>query len=62
MMVETDAPFLSPQPVRGVWPNEPRHVVHVAHSLAELLGVDPHEMERTLDSNAERFFGVRWVR
>lgn len=62
MMVETDAPFLSPQPVRGQWPNEPRHVVHVAHALAELRGVDPHELERALDTNAERFFGVRWTR
>jgi len=61
MMVETDAPFLSPQPVRGVWPNEPQHVVHVANALAELRGVDPREMERMLDSNAERFFGVRWA-
>jgi len=61
MMVETDAPFLSPQPVRGDWPNEPRHVVHIAHALAELRGVDPHELERTLDMNAERFFGVRWT-
>ncbi len=60
MMVETDAPFLAPQPVRGQWPNEPRHVVHVAQALAAIHGIDPQELERTLDSNAERFFGVRW--
>lgn len=62
MMVETDAPFLSPQPVRGHWPNEPRHVVHTAHALAALRGMDPHELASALDMNAERFFGVRWTR
>ncbi len=62
MMVETDAPFLSPQPVRGHWPNEPRHVVHVAQALAALRGMDPHELASALDANAERFFGVRWAR
>jgi TatD DNase family protein len=40
IMVETDAPFLSPEPVRKVTPNEPKHVVHVARFLADLRGVD----------------------
>lgn len=58
MMVETDAPFLSPEPVRTVRPNEPRYVVHIANHIAKLRGVDPGEFERQLDSNAQRFFGI----
>jgi TatD DNase family protein len=58
IMVETDSPYLSPEPVRKVRPNEPKHVVHVARRLAELRGVDPDELERQLDANAERFFGL----
>jgi TatD DNase family protein len=59
IMVETDAPYLSPEPVRKVRPNEPKHVVHVASRLARLRGVDPDELERQLDANAERFFGLQ---
>ncbi|MHC4767521.1 MAG: TatD family hydrolase, partial [Planctomycetota bacterium] len=59
IMVETDAPYLSPEPVRKVRPNEPRHVVHVASFLARLRGVDPDEFEQQLDANAERFYGLQ---
>jgi TatD DNase family protein len=58
IMVETDAPYLSPEPVRKARPNEPRHVVHVASFLARLRGVEPDEFEKQLDANAERFFGL----
>jgi len=58
IMVETDAPFLTPEPVRKVRPNEPKHVVHIARRLAELRGVDPNEFERQLDDNARRFFNI----
>lgn len=58
IMVETDSPFLSPQPVRRVSPNEPKHVVHVASALAQLRGLDCMQMELQLDANARRFFGL----
>lgn len=57
-MVETDAPFLTPSPHRGVRPNEPKYVVHVAAVLAELHGLDVADMERILDGNARRIYGV----
>ena len=57
-MVETDAPFLSPEPVRKRYPNEPKNVVHTARFIAQLRGVDPVDFERQLDANAERFFGI----
>jgi TatD DNase family protein len=59
IMVETDAPYLSPEPVRKVRPNEPKHVVHVARFLAKIRGVDADEFEQQLDANAERFFGLQ---
>jgi TatD DNase family protein len=55
-MVETDAPFLTPAPHRGVRPNEPKYVVHVAQTLADLHGLDLADMERLLDSNARRIY------
>jgi len=58
IMVETDAPFLTPEPHRKVWPNEPRYVVHTARRIAELRGVEAGAFERQLDENAERFFGI----
>jgi TatD DNase family protein len=59
IMVETDSPFLSPEPVRKLRPNEPKHVIHIARRLAELRGVNPIDFERQLDANAERFFGIK---
>ena len=56
LLVETDAPFLSPQPVRGN-PNEPANVVHTARFLAELRGVAYEELERTVEANAARVLG-----
>jgi TatD DNase family protein len=56
LLVETDAPFLSPQPVRGK-PNQPAHVVETARALAELRELSYVELERTVEANAERVFG-----
>lgn len=58
VMVETDAPFLPPQPVRKVRPNEPRFVVHVAAELARVKGVSVEAMHRVLNENTRRFFGI----
>jgi TatD DNase family protein len=58
VMVETDAPFLTPEPHRKVRPNEPRFVVHVADALADLWARDRASVRALLDANARRFFGV----
>ena len=57
LLVETDAPYLSPQPVRGR-PNEPANVVATAEHVAELRGVSYAELELAVDRNAARVF--RW--
>jgi TatD DNase family protein len=56
VLVETDSPFLSPQPVRGK-PNQPAYVVSTAERLAEVRGVAYGELERTVEANAARVFG-----
>jgi TatD DNase family protein len=56
ILVETDSPFLSPQPVRGK-PNQPANVVETARRIAEARGVGYEELERTVEANAARVFG-----
>ncbi len=56
VLVETDAPYLAPQPVRGK-PNEPAHVVSTAEVVAEVRGVSYAELERTVEANALALFG-----
>jgi TatD DNase family protein len=54
LLVETDAPYLAPQPVRGKR-NEPAFVVHTAAMLAELKGVSP---ERVAEATTANFFSL----
>jgi TatD DNase family protein len=58
LLVETDAPFLSPEPVRTTRPNEPRFIPHIVERLAELRGVSAAALGDALDANTERFFGI----
>ncbi|MDQ6750119.1 MAG: TatD family hydrolase [Actinomycetota bacterium] len=56
LLVETDAPYLAPQPVRGR-PNEPAHVVHTARFIAERRDIAYEELEATVQRNAAAVFG-----
>ena len=56
ILVETDSPFLAPQPVRGK-PNQPANVVATARGVAEARGVAYEQLERTVEANAVRLFG-----
>jgi len=56
VLVETDAPYLAPQPIRGKT-NEPAHVVSTAEVVAEARGVTYAELERTVEGNARALFG-----
>lgn len=56
ILVETDAPFLTPEPHRRVKPNEPKYVMDTARFLAELRGCRFDEFEQQTDSNARRIF------
>jgi TatD DNase family protein len=57
LLVETDSPYLAPQPCRGR-PNEPANVVHTAAVLAEARGEDPAELVARLDANAAAAFSL----
>jgi TatD DNase family protein len=56
ILVETDAPYLSPQVVRGKR-NEPANVVATARVVAEVRGVSYEELERTVAANARALLG-----
>jgi TatD DNase family protein len=56
LLVETDAPYLTPQPVRK-HRNRPAFVVHTAAFVAELRGVSVAELDATVTRNAARVFG-----
>jgi TatD DNase family protein len=56
LLVETDAPFLSPQTVRGK-PNQPANVVHTARALAIERRVPYDELARALSQSAAEVFG-----
>jgi TatD DNase family protein len=58
VMVETDAPFLSPQPVRKRRPNEPAYVTHIAAEFARLHDADLDTMHEQLNRNTAAFFGI----
>ena len=56
LLVETDAPYLTPQVVRKE-PNQPAYVAHTARFVAQRRGVAYEELERVVDGNAAGLFG-----
>ncbi len=56
LLVETDAPYLSPQVVRKE-PNQPAFVVHTARFVAEARGMGYEELDALVEANAARLFG-----
>ena len=57
ILVETDSPYLSPQPVRGRH-NEPAHVVHTIATVAEARGVEARALGELTHANAASAFGL----
>lgn len=57
LMLETDAPYLSPEPVRGT-SNEPAQLHHIGRFAAALLGISVEDLARQTSANALRFFGL----
>jgi TatD DNase family protein len=55
ILVETDAPYLAPVPMRGKR-NEPGFVVHTAAKLAEIKGISVDELARATSENFFRLF------
>jgi len=57
LLIETDAPYLTPEPMRKQKTNEPAMVVHTAKVVADQWGVSVEEVDRVTTENIERFFG-----
>ena len=55
LLVETDCPWLSPEPFRGQ-KNQPAYVVKTLEKVAELKGISPEKMNRITNENFERLF------
>ncbi|MEN8006672.1 MAG: TatD family hydrolase [Candidatus Krumholzibacteriota bacterium] len=56
ILLETDAPWLPPVPHRGQR-NEPAYLIHTLEKVAETLGLDPGEVDRTTTESFFRLFG-----
>ena len=55
LLIETDAPYLTPHPHRGER-NEPYYTVFVAQKMAELLQFDEDEIQKLTTNNAKKLF------
>jgi TatD DNase family protein len=59
VLVETDAPYLTPMPLRGK-PNASYLIPHTARFIAATLGIDLERTCRALNDNADAAFGGSW--
>ena len=57
LLIETDAPYLTPVPFRGK-PNKSPYVEYVARKVAEIKGISYEEVAEQTEKNALRFFGL----
>lgn len=58
LLVETDAPYLTPEPFRGK-PNRTPYVEYTARKVAEIKGLSYEEVAKITGENAKRFFAIR---
>ena len=57
MLIETDSPYLAPEPVRGTR-NDPRNVKFIAQKIAEVKGKTIEEVAEITYANTERIFNI----
>lgn len=58
IMLETDSPYMAPEPNRGKR-NDSRNLVYIRDKIAQLRGVSPEELEEQTSRNALNFFGIQ---
>ena len=58
LMIETDCPYLTPEPHRGK-KNEPAYVADIGIKCADLFGIEPEILAERLAENTRRFFGLK---
>jgi len=59
LLIETDSPYCSPEPVRKMKTNEPAHVAHVAACMAAVRAASVEAIAELTTANAMRFFGLQ---
>ena len=57
MLIETDSPYLAPEPVRGTR-NDPRNVKHIAQKIADVKGISLEEIAKLTYNNAKKIFPI----
>ena len=55
LVLETDSPYLSPEPYRGQV-NNPNNIIYVYKKIAEIWGMRLEETEKIIDANAKKLF------
>jgi len=56
LLSETDCPYLTPVPYRGVFPNEPINVKYVVENMAVLRNENVEELKKQIIENAKKLF------
>ena len=58
MLIETDSPYLAPEPVRGTR-NDPRNVKYIAQKIADVKGMTLEEVAKRTYENTKEIFGIK---
>ena len=56
ILSETDCPYLTPVPYRGVFPNEPKNIKHIVQNMAALRSENEEELKKQILQNAKTLF------
>lgn len=56
LLSETDCPYLTPVPYRGVFPNEPKNIKHIVENMATLRSENEEELKKQILQNAKTLF------
>lgn len=57
MLIETDSPYLAPEPVRGTR-NDPRNVKYIASKISDVKGISLEEVAKITYENVKSIFGI----
>ena len=56
LLSETDCPYLTPVPFRGVFPNEPKNIKHIVENFSALRNEETEALEKRIFENAKTLF------
>lgn len=57
IVVETDCPYLTPEPIRGI-PNEPKYIPYIVEAIAKIKEIKIEEVEEILEKNTKRIYKI----